>query len=234
MVKITYLGHSSFYIEGEKTSVLFDPFIENPLSIEKELVEQFKKLNPEYLLITHGHSDHLGQALYFIEKGSKVITIFEIFNYLRKLNSKTQGISMNIGGTVNSGNLKVTLVNATHSSSIMENDEIIYLGEPTGIIIELDNLKIYHMGDTGLTKDFELIGELYKPDIVLIPIGSIFTMGIKEAIKALEMIKPKIAIPMHYNTFPIIKQNPHKFKEEVEKKLNIKIEIIDIGETKIF
>ncbi len=235
MVKIKYLGHASFYIKGKETSIMFDPFIENPLAVEKNLVEDFKSLNPEYLLITHGHWDHIGQAEHFINKGSKVIAIFELFNFLKSINPRTEGQGMNIGGTINLENLKITMVNALHSSSIIENSgRAIYLGEPTGIIAEIDGLKVYHMGDTGLTKDFELIGELYKPDIVLIPIGSTFTMGLKEALKAIELIQPKFAIPMHYNTWPPIRQNPFKFKEMVEEKTETKVIVMNVGEEKEF
>jgi L-ascorbate metabolism protein UlaG (beta-lactamase superfamily) len=235
MVKIKYLGHAAFYIEGKNTSFMFDPFIENPLAVEKDLVEEFKKLNPNYLLITHGHWDHIGQAEYFINKGAKVIAIFELFNFLKSLNPKTEGFGMNIGGTINLNNLKITMVNALHSSSVIESGgKTVYLGEPTGFITEIDGLRVYHMGDTGLTKDFELVGELYRPDIVLIPIGSTFTMGLKEALKALEMIKPKIAIPMHYNTWPPIKQDPYEFKRMVEEKLKTEVVVMEVGEESFY
>ncbi len=235
MVLIKYLGHSCFYIQEGETSVIIDPYIENPLSVKSGKVEEFKRLNPKYLLITHAHLDHLGQADWFINKGSFVIAIFELFNHLRNILPNVKGQGMNIGGNLNLGDINIKMVKASHSNSIIDEEgNPIYLGEAVGFIIELNNIKIYHMGDTGIMKDFELIGELYEPDIVLIPIGSLFTMGPKEAIRALKMLKPKIAIPMHYNTWPLIEQDPFKFKEKVEKEINTKVEILEVGEEKDF
>jgi L-ascorbate metabolism protein UlaG (beta-lactamase superfamily) len=106
------------------------------------------------------------------------------------------------------------------------------LGNPAGVVIELDGVRVYHTGDTALFGDMKLIGELYKPDVMLTPIGSLFTMGIPEAVKAVELVKPKIAIPMHYNTWPPIAQNPEEFKEAVKAAgLPTEVVIVKPGQT---
>jgi len=123
--------------------------------------------------------------------------------------------------------VKMVYTPAVHSSSLIkDNGEPIYLGNPAGVVIELDGVRVYHTGDTALFGDMKLIGELYKPDVMLTPIGSLFTMGVPEAVKAVEFVKPKVAIPMHYNTWPPIAQNPEEFKRAVEKNACVDTQVI--------
>ncbi|MEM1688145.1 MAG: metal-dependent hydrolase [Nanopusillaceae archaeon] len=227
MVKITWLGHSSFLIESKDTKILIDPFLNgNPLSPVKP-----KDLNNiDIILVTHGHGDHLGDTVEIAKKNnSQVVAIYELANYLSEYGIKTIGI--NYGGSIQIKNTKILMVPAWHSSGIIENEKITYTGNPCGYVIEIDGKKIYHAGDTGLFKDMELIPKISNGiDIALLPIGGRYTMDIDQAIIALEMLKPKFAIPMHYNTFPLIKTNPNEFKEKA-KRIGVEVIILDPGKS---
>ena len=230
-MKIKYLGHSAFYVE-DKVNFVIDPFIsQNPRAQQFGIkLEDILKLKPKYCFITHGHWDHIGDAVYFAKNGSIVVAIYEIISYLSRFVPNLKAESMNFG-TIENEDLKATLLPVPHSSSIIEeNGNIIYLGHSGSFLIEISGKKIYHLGDSGLTKEFELVGEFYKPDIVLIPIGGRFTMNIKEAVEAIKMLRPKYAIPMHYNTWPPIEADPNLFKELVEKETETKVFVLNPGE----
>ena len=222
MVKITYYGHATFLIEDKKR-ILIDPFFTgNPLSPIS--VSDVK--NIDVILPTHGHGDHLGDTIKIAKDTSaKVFAIHEIEQFLSKQGIDAQG--MNIGGSIDFDGIKITMVNALHSSSM--NQPPFYLGHSAGFIIKLPSVTIYHAGDTGLFLDMKLIAELYKPDIVMLPIGYVYTMGPIEAAKSIEFLKPKIAIPMHYGTFPVLTGTPEKFKELAK---NTNVIIFKPGETK--
>lgn len=138
---------------------------------------------------------------------------------------------MGKGGTVNVGGIKLTMTEALHSSSIDASGFSFDGGSPAGFILRINGHSIYHAGDTGVFGDMQLISELYEPELALLPIGDKFTMGIKEATKAVELIQPKIVIPMHYNTFDVIKQDPEEFKRAVEAKGDTKVIIMKPGES---
>lgn len=226
MASIKYLGHASFEItleglDGKKKRVLIDPWITNPLSPYRSVKEYLEKVDKvDYIIVTHDHSDHLGEALDIAKKtNAKIVAIYDLAIELEKKNVTT--IGANIGGKLDIPDIFIVLTPALHSSQH---------GNPTGVIVGGNDIKVYHAGDTGLFAEMTYIGELYKPDIAMLPIGGHFTMGIPEAVKAVELIKPKIAIPMHYNTFPVIKADPNIFKEEVEKKTRTKVVILKPGE----
>ena len=193
-IKITWLGHSAFLLEAEKR-LLIDPFISgNPLAPCAP-----EELNPDVLVVTHGHHDHLGDAIEIGKRtGCRIISIHEVANYIKSKGVFAEG--MNKGGTMHVEGIKLTMTNALHSSSIDASGFSFDGGSPAGFIIQISGCTVYHAGDTGIFGDMQLIGELYEPEIALLPIGGHFTMGIKEAVKAVELIRPKIAIPMHYNT----------------------------------
>jgi L-ascorbate metabolism protein UlaG (beta-lactamase superfamily) len=224
-VKIKWLGHSAFLFEAEQ-KLLIDPFISgNPLAPCSP-----EELNPDIIAVTHGHRDHLGDTIEIGKRtGCRIISVHEVANYIKSKGVFAEG--MGKGGTVNVEGIKLTMTEALHSSSIDASGFSFDGGSPAGFIIRINGHSIYHAGDTGVFGDMQLIGELYEPELALLPIGDKFTMGIKEATKAVELIQPKIVIPMHYNTFDVISQDPLKFKQAVESKTGTKVVIMQPGES---
>jgi L-ascorbate metabolism protein UlaG (beta-lactamase superfamily) len=217
-IKLTWLGHATFRVEtpaGE--TVLIDPWVMgNSMCPEKE--KSVKKV--DVLLCTHGHFDHIGDAVEIAKKHSpEVVGIPELCGWLEKKGVKHTA-SMNKGGTQTVGDIKVTMVHADHSCGIQDGDEIVYGGEACGYVVEFGNgVKIYHAGDTNVFGDMQIIRELYAPEIALIPIGDHFTMGPREAAYACKLLRPKTVIPMHFGTFPVLTGRPselHKLAPEVE------------------
>ena len=224
-VKITWLGHSAFLLEAEK-KVLIDPFISgNPMAPCSP-----EELNPDIIAVTHGHSDHLGDTIEIGKRtGCRIISIHEVANYIKSKGVFAEG--MNKGGTINVEGITLTMTDALHSSSIEASGFSFDGGCPAGFVICIGGHSIYHAGDTGVFGDMQLIGELYEPELALLPIGDRFTMGIKEAVKAIELLRPGIVVPMHYNTFDVIKQDPEEFRKAVEAKVDTKVVIMKPGES---
>ncbi|GAB1373105.1 metal-dependent hydrolase [Candidatus Kapaibacterium sp.] len=218
---IQYLGHSCFLLSDGKQVILIDPFITGnpnaPCSADS--------IDTDYIILTHGHGDHIGDTISIASRcNSTVIAVNELGLYLSEFGLIVH--RMHIGGAYffEFGRVKFTI--AHHGSS---NNEGKYMGEPAGVVITIGNKKIYHCGDTGLFLDMKLIGEIDEIDVMMPPIGDNFTMGIDDAVRAVEFVKPKLVIPMHYNTFPVIKADPYKFKEKAEKN-NFKCKVMDFGE----
>lgn len=229
-MEITWLGHSAFEIISDKgLKILIDPFISNnpACSIPVEEVEA------DVILITHGHGDHFGDAMEIANKtGAKLIGNHETSLFLSK--QGFEAVGMNIGGSIQIQGIKVTMLDAKHSSSIDFVEEIVPGGTASSFLITLEEgTKIFHGGDTGLFGDMEkIIGDIYKPDIAILPIGDKFTMGPFEAAIATRWISPKVVIPMHYNTFPVIEQNPTIFSNFViQMDPKIKTILLNSGET---
>lgn len=210
---ITWLGHATFLIEtsGHK-KIVMDPWLDgNP-----KCPPAYHNLDSaDIILISHGHSDHMGSAAALAKRtGAAVVSNFEIGAYLA-----TQGventIGMNKGGTVVFGDIKITMVHADHSSGISSADgTTIYGGEAAGFVVTLENgLTLYHGGDTNVFSDMNIIRDLYSPDVALLPIGGHFTMSPKEAAYAVKLLKPKMVIPMHFGTFEALSGTPQALKD---------------------
>lgn len=223
MMKLTYLGHSAFVVEEEGFKAIIDPYITgNSLSNIK--LEDIRDLT--HIFVSHGHGDHLGDTLELAKSNDAlVIANAEISNYLSGMGLNTH--SMHIGGRYKFDFGVVKLTPALHGSGIPTEDGMLYGGNPCGFVIEVNNKKIYHAGDTGLTMDMKLL-EAENIDVALLPIGGNFTMDIDDAVIATEFIKPKLVIPMHYDTFPLIKADPNDFKTQ-NKYSDTKI--LEIGES---
>jgi L-ascorbate metabolism protein UlaG (beta-lactamase superfamily) len=204
-MKLTYFGHSCFLLETSKARLIIDPFLnDNPLAPLKA-----KDVRCEFVLLSHGHDDHSGDALEIARQcDATIVANFEIAEYFGAKGAKTHG--MNPGGGFNFpfGRLKLTI--AHHTSSLEAGLHPIYLGVPCGLLIQSDGKTIYHAGDTALFLDMQLIGRA-GIDLAMLPIGDNFTMGPEDAVTALDFLKPKVAVPMHYNTWPIIAQDPAAF-----------------------
>ncbi|MDO4541825.1 MAG: metal-dependent hydrolase [Bacillota bacterium] len=225
-MKITYLGHSAFILESS-VSLLFDPFLrDNPIaSLGPDDVV------PDYILVSHGHSDHLGDAIYIAKKTkAPIITVNELSIYCS--NKGVTSHAMHIGGKHEfSEHFAVKLTPALHGSAV-DSDNMIYTGLACGFIVELDGKTIYFAGDTGLTYDMKaVIGDLNDIDVALLPIGDNFTMGPEDAVVAAKWLGAKTVIPMHYNTYPLIQQDASSFVSEVEAKTSAKGVILAPGES---
>lgn len=216
-VKLTFLGHAGFLFESDAANVVIDPFLTgNPLAKHKP--EQIKA---EHLVLTHGHADHVGDSLEIAKANDATIySAFEIYEYFaEKGHSKCE--PANPGGKVTTEFGYVAFTQAFHSSSY----EGRYMGMPCGAVINLSGVTIYHAGDTGLFSDLKLIGELYKPDIALLPVGDRFTMGPEHAKLAAEWIQPKVAIPMHYATFGLLTSDISAFEPT-----GVEVRVLEPGE----
>lgn len=215
-MNLKWLGHSAFeLISDDGTNILVDPFIQaNPACPLK-----VNDLKPDIVCITHGHADHYGDVIELAQNNPNLIVIS---NYELSIHLQREGVNavgINCGASIKIKDVEIRMLGAMHTSSLDFDIDLPYGGNPGSFLITFkDGLRIFHAGDTGLFSDMKfVIGDIYKPDIAILPIGNIFTMDIKEAAIATKWINPKIVIPMHYNSFPSIKQDPEEFKRKVNE-----------------
>lgn len=217
MARLRWLGHAAWQVELDGKRVLIDPFIsQNPLAPVR--LDQLEKV--DYVVVTHDHFDHVGDSFEICKRFDALfVGIYELMEKAVQ-NGVKRAFGANIGGTFNADGLKVTMTSAVHSAN------------PAGVVIHGEEAVIYHAGDTGLFSDMKYIGQLYKPDIALLPIGSAYTMGPEEAAVAASLIKPKVVVPMHFDTFDAIKQDPKNFERLVKARTKgIRVVILKPGES---
>ena len=216
-LKFTWLGHATFRMTspGGKR-IIFDPWLTtNPVC--PDAARKISGL--DLMLLTHGHDDHSGDAVKVArDTGAHVVAPYELSVWLQQ--KGLQNVTgMNPGGTLEALGLSITMVPAQHSSSVVENGRILYLGVATGYVVRFeDGLTIYFAGDTSVFGDMRLIGELYHPQIAFLPIGDLYTMGPAQAAKACELLGVKQVVPMHYGTFPALTGTPERLKQLVEPR----------------
>jgi len=221
-MKLRYFSHSSFQITTDSgLKLLIDPFLEgNPTAPVSP-----DDVSADFIVLTHAHGDHVGDSFGIAQRTDPLfICVNELANYCADKGFRAH--NMHIGGSFDFdfGRLKFTI--AHHGSMTPDGT---YGGEPAGVILTIDGTTLYHTGDTGLFYDMKLIGEMTPLDYMLLPIGDNFTMGISDALKAVELANPEFAIPMHYNTFPVIQADPNEFKTKVEA-MGKKSIVLEYGE----
>lgn len=222
---IKWLGHSAvLLIDSENNHIYIDPFLsQNPTT-----TEEFKQPDKvDFILLTHGHEDHVGDTIELANKfDAKVLSIVELSGLLKSDGLKEElAVEINKGGTFDFGGFKVSMTSANHSASFGGR----YAGEPAGLVIHFDNHVVYHLGDTNIMHEFNYYKELYNADIAFVPMGDHYTMGPKEAAMCVEMLDPKIAVPIHYGTFPVLTGTPEEFKHEVGERTSVKVIVPESG-----
>lgn len=212
-MNITYYGHSFVEIETGKARIYIDPFITGNTHITR-LLEYFTERKPTHIILSHGHSDHLGNTQDITKVcNSQVISSAEVVQYLQKKLGITNVYSMATWGTHNFGDFSVKLVQAVHWDGFW--DEEGFSGAASGIIVRAEDKNVYHAGDTALTYDMKLLGEYDSIDLAFLPIGDNYSMGIDDAVIATGFIKPKKVVPIHYDTFYSIHTDVSTFMAKV-------------------
>ena len=229
--KIIYFGHSTFSLTTPSGQVaLIDPFVmSNPVC--PAALKKVPRL--DVIFLSHAHSDHSADLLALAKQHKpKIVAIFETCLWVQSKGFGQETKSMGKGGTQQVGEFQVTMTHAFHSNSIHDGDKVVYAGEPAGLIIRMPGgFTVYHAGDTALFGDMKLIGELYKPDLALLPIGDHFTMGPREAAHAIRLLGVKHVIPMHYATFPFLTGTPEALRSEAKDIEGLEILALKPGES---
>ena len=229
--KVTYFGHSTFSLTTPSGQVaLIDPWVmTNPVC--PDALKKVPRL--DVIFLSHAHTDHLGDLLALAKQHKpKIVAIFETCLWIESKGFEEETKPMGKGGSQKVGEFDVTMTHAFHSNSIDDDGTRIYGGEPAGLVIRMPGgFTVYHAGDTALFGDMKLIGELYKPDLAMLPIGDLFTMGPREAAYAIRLLGVKHVIPTHYATFPFLLGRPEALQKEAADIDGLQIHALKAGET---
>lgn len=222
-VRARYLGHSGFEVSTSRGTVLIDPFLEgNP-----KAAARWEELEADIILVTHAHGDHLGDAVPIAKRtGATIVAPFELANYCYDQGAKA--IDAHFGGTVKLPVGQVKLFPAVHSSSV---DGGPFMGQAASFVISADGKHLFHAGDTALFGDMALVAEEFALDLAMLPIGDHYTMGVDDAVRAVKLLRPRLVVPMHYGTFPVIGADPLLFKSKVERATKTKCHPLRPGES---
>ncbi|MGB3903598.1 MAG: metal-dependent hydrolase [Anaerolineae bacterium] len=223
-VELTCHGHACFSIEGAGKTIWLDPFLtDNPQADVQ--VEDVR--DADYILVSHGHGDHLGDAIAIAHQtGAMIISNHEIASYSQERGAEAHGLHIGGGYQFPFGRVKMTI--AHHGSSFPDGS---YGGNPGGFLFDVEGKRIYFAADTGLFYDMKLLGEERAIDVALLPIGDNYTMGPDDALRAVQLLTPRLAIPMHYNTFDVIHQDPHAFAKRVKESTGADSVVLSPGES---
>lgn len=220
-MNLHYLGQSGFAVTAGEHLLLIDPFLTgNPKAVDDPA-----GFSPSYIVLTHAHGDHYGDTEEVARRsGATVVTSFEVATYLGQKGIESVGMNIGGGASFPFGTVKYTP--AWHSNSLPDGT---YAGMPAGVVLTLEGKRVYHAGDTALFGDMALIGR-GGLDLAILPIGDLFTMGPEDAVEAVKLLRPKRVIPVHYNTFPAIEQDPEAFKRRVERETDAVVTVLRPGE----
>jgi L-ascorbate metabolism protein UlaG (beta-lactamase superfamily) len=224
MPALTFLGHAAFALDLAKARLLIDPFLTgNPLARAKP-----EETAADYILLTHGHPDHVGDGVAIaLRTGATIVAPFELATWCQGQGAKAH--PMHIGGAHDFPFGRVKLTIAVHGSGYPTEHGILYMGNPCGFLIAADGKTVYHAGDTGLFYDMKLIGETNRIDVALLPIGGNFTMDVPDAVRAAVLLGAGLSIPMHYGTFDVIDADPAAFVEGAAAK-GLRAMVLGVGE----